>query len=100
MLRPFGRLVRCRVGGLLNRSAVAVLEWGGWNKFLIQRLCPDALRIRVRPGDRAQLLLAAVPPSTRVVFVHIDLTMATMLVPDIEVLERRLRERGTRVLNG
>ena len=100
MLRPLGRSVQRRVMRLLNSSPVAVLEWGGWDKFLIQRLCPDALRIRVRPGDRAQPLLAALPLSTRIVIVHIDLTMATVLIPDIEVLARQLRERGTCVLNG
>jgi hypothetical protein len=100
MFRPVGRSLRRSLAAWRTGTPVAVLDWGAWDKFLIQRLCPAALRIDVRPGDRAHDLARCMPKQVGVAFLHVDVSTVAPLLPDSDVLHDLLAARGIPLLNG
>jgi hypothetical protein len=91
--------VRRRLVRFLRPSPVLVCEFNAWGGYLINAARPDAIRVRLYPGERADRLLAAVPAAARVLLMHIDLSeTAGFLTHEADFLAG-LAERGITVLN-
>jgi hypothetical protein len=91
--------VRRRLTRYLRPSSVVVFEYRAWESYLLRAVCPNAARVRLTPGERADRLLAAIPAGARLVFMHIDLSVTDgFLTHEAEFLDG-LAARGITVLN-
>lgn len=78
---------------------VAVCECNAWKDYVIQVMRPHATRVRLRPGESAQTVLAAIPPATRVVVIQIDASVTTDFPTSEPEFLAALAARGVIVLN-
>jgi hypothetical protein len=91
--------VRRRLVRFLRPSSVVVCEYNAWGGYLINAACPDAIRVRLSPGERADGLLAAVPSAAHVLFMHIDLSDTTGFLTHESEFLAGLKSRWITVVN-
>jgi hypothetical protein len=88
-----------RVVRRLRVSPLVVCEYNGWHGYAIEQVCPDALRIALRPGESARSVLSGIPREARAVLMHVNLSRTTGVIADEAALWASLRDRGVMLLN-
>ncbi len=90
-----------RVEGLRQHTPLVVLEYNAYQDdgYAIRVLEPRALHVRLRPGEPAARVLAAVPDDARTVMLHVDASRTDGFIADAPALWDALRHRGVRILN-
>jgi hypothetical protein len=78
----------------------AVYLWPSWKGYYVKDVVPHALRVRARPSDRADDVLAKLPSTTQRFLFHLDLTETAYFPLDRTALLSALQARSIRVLNG
>jgi len=82
-----------------NPAWVTVCECNAWKDYVLQVMRPHATRVRLRPGQSAQTVLAAIPPATRLVAIQIDASVTTDFPTSEPEFLAELEARGITVLN-
>lgn len=94
-----GTTLRRRFRRLRPHRPLVVLEYRAWNGYAIQVLEPRALPVRLRPGEPAARVLAAIPDHVRAVMMHVDSSLTDGFIARAPDLWDALRDRGVDVLN-
>lgn len=89
------RRVMCR----LRPSSLVVCECNAWDRYTIQEMRPDALRIALRPGEPGDRVLMGVPAVARAVLLHINTSRTDGIIANEVALWAALRARGVTLLN-
>jgi hypothetical protein len=82
-----------------STHGITVWECNAWRGYMIEVMYPDATRVRVRPGARAEHLLRTLPADTRAVVLHIDASVTTDVLVDDAGLRAALAARGVAAVN-
>lgn len=99
LLSSLRRDVRRRIAGYLRSAPIAVCECNAWDHFLVQTLCPGALRVPIAPGESAYRVAGAVGRGARLVIMHIDASRTDGFLEHESALFERLAARGVVALN-
>ena len=99
MLKSLRTDVRRRLTRYLRSAPIAVCECNAWDSFMIQALCPDAVRIPIIPGEPAGRVLNAIPRAARMVVMHIDVSCTDGFLENEPALFDQLGARGVALLN-
>ena len=91
--------VRRKLIRYLRPAPVVVCECNAWDKYLIQAVCPDAMRLAIKPGESGARLVNAIGPATRVVVMHIDTSHTNGFLDHESELYESLAARGVLILN-
>ena len=88
-----------RVMRRLRKSPLVVCEYNAWDRYTIQELRPNALRIALRPGEAGYRVLSGVPEGARVVLMHVNLSRTEGIIAGEGELWTSLHHRGATLLN-
>ena len=91
--------VRRRLTRYFRPSRVVAFEYRAWEGYLLHAMCPDAARVHLTPGERADRLLAALPSAARLAIMHIDLSVTDGFLTHEAELLTGLAARGITILN-
>ncbi len=91
--------VRRKLTRYLGSAPVVVCECNAWDKYLIQAVCPHAMRLAIKPGESGVRLANAIGRAARVVVMHIDTSETDGVLEHESALYDSLAARGVVTLN-
>ncbi len=80
-------------------EGIAVCECNAWKGYMVEVMCPRAIRVELRPGDCAERVLAALPRAARAVVIQIDASLTIDFLADEPLFRAALAARGVATLN-
>lgn len=98
-LASLRRAARRTLTRYLQPAPVVVCECNAWDKYLIQAVCADALRVAIQPGDSGPRLAKAIGRAARVVVMHIDASESEGFLEHESALYDSLAARRVVTLN-
>jgi hypothetical protein len=81
-------------------SSLVVYEWRAWERYLIQKLFPNALRLQAEIDDTTADIVSSCRADTTTFLFHVNLSRTRRFPPCRDSLIELLNQRTIRVLNG
>ena len=82
-----------------NSPSICAYDWSNWDEFLIVSIWPKARRIRANFGETPQEVAARLPRKTKLLLIHLNLSVMAPFISDAGEFVDVLRQRNVGVLN-